>query len=137
MYIGSTHEKSPFVYTSVFWVLRNFNDLYFKSWSLLINVSSFVPVKVRAQCYDSLHSNTQVHVHVFRIIYHITMQLAGGLYNEAFLKNQIHVIYQYITNTCACVESPIYLVWIIVCFLNIIKTLLHGLRSLYNVSSAL
>lgn len=42
----------------------------------------------------------------------------------------------YITNTCACVGSPRYLVWIVYLFSNCYKTLLHvqaRLRSLYNV----
>ena len=34
--------------------------------------------------------------------------------------------YQYITNACACVESPHFLAWFVICFPHVIKTLKHG-----------
>ena len=37
--------------------------------------------------------------------------------------------YTYITNTCACVESPHYLASFVVCFQIVIKTLLHSFDS--------
>ena len=81
---------------------------------MTIHKSFLTPIKGRAQCYVSLHSNLPEH---------LWGHDAGKMcHREGYI---YYTNYQYIMNTCVCGECPHCLAWFD-CFPNVIKALLHG-----------
>ena len=88
------------------------------------NVIKFFKLKTIYKCFLSLlkpELNAMLHrIHISKNTCEITMQLKRAKGKATF------PYYQYITNSCAFVESPHYFAWIVVCFPIVVIALLHG-----------
>ena len=71
------------------------------------------PIKGRAQCFASMHSD--FHEHLW------SHDAGKACLREGYITWKLPI-----TNTCACVESPHYLAWFVVCFPIVIRTLLQN-----------